>query len=287
MILVTGATGNVGRPLVEQLVAAGLPVRALSRNPATANLPDGVEVIEGTIDDNDHLDEAFEGVERAFSLTLESNMPRHAENMVKLGKRHGLRQVVLMSSLACEIPGRNFLKDDHYAAEQTYTASGIDWTILRGGVFDANTLWWIHGIKAASVVQNYLRNDAYAPVDPADIAAVAAKVMSSDDYFGKIINLTGPERITPEEQVAAISEALGRKIEFVQLDEAGAQEHFKQYVFPHFGVPGGDEAALALLALLRDPDLPWLEVRPDLEEVLGRKGNTYRDWLAKNIAAFK
>lgn len=287
MIIVTGATGNVGRALIDLLVDARLPVRAACRNPQAANLPEAVEVYRGSVDDGDMPDAAFEGVERAISLTVESNLPRHAENLVALGKRHGLRHVVLVSSLACEMSGENFLKGDHYRAEQTYMQSGLDWTILRSGVFNTNTATWAPEIRATGTVHNYLRNDPYACIATGDIAAVAATCLASDDHIGKIYDLTGPERITPEQQVEVLSDVLGKRIEFIQLEEAEAQDHFKTHVFPHFGVPGGDEVALALLQVLRNPILPWLQVRPDVEQVLGRRGASYREWAMENAGAFR
>ena len=285
MILVTGATGGVGRQLVNMLVDAELPVRALSRNPAAANLPSAVEVYMGSLDESDELDAAFVGVERVFSLTAGSNLPRHADNLVTLGQRHGVRHVVLMSSLAVELPIESTLKTFHEAAELRYMEAGFAWTMLRGGVFNTNSFAWVPSILAERRVRNFLRNDPYACIDTQDVAAVAAKILMSDGHFGKIYGLTGPERITPEDQVAILAEALGEPIDFIQLSEAEALDYFTSYVFPH--LHGGGSSAKALLDLLRRTDLPWLEVRPDVELILGRKGRTYRDWAVQNIANFR
>jgi (4-alkanoyl-5-oxo-2,5-dihydrofuran-3-yl)methyl phosphate reductase len=141
MILVTGATGTVGRELVAVLADRGAKVRALSRNPGAAAFPAGVETVSADLGDPGTLGVALIGIERVFILATGPARLDHETNLVAAARRAGAARLVKLSALTVE----DEASDDvitrwHRAAEHAVTGSGLPWTILRPGAFMSNTL---------------------------------------------------------------------------------------------------------------------------------------------------
>ena len=202
-ILVTGATGTVGRHVVDQLAGTGVDVRALTRRPETAGLPAGVQVVGGDLERVDDLGPVFDDVDRLYLLAAGGS----PEQVVDLAKRAGVRRVVVLSSATAGIEGDPG-GATHRQMELAVEASGLDWTHVRPGMFAANLLDWAEPIRAEGVVRQPYAGARQAPVHEADIAAVAAAALLSDEHVGAIYPLTGPESLTKPEQAAAIGAAL-------------------------------------------------------------------------------
>jgi uncharacterized protein YbjT (DUF2867 family) len=276
-ILVTGATGNVGRLVVDHLLGKGVEVRALTTNPSKAKLPAGVEVVEGFIGRPETLPAAMNGVERLYLAPH----PQTAQTVVDLAVRVGVRRIVDLSSSGADQEAQG---DPNawwfYAVERAVeSAPGVEWTHLRPGEFMLNALAWADSIRAEGVVRAAYGEAAYAPLDLDDIAAVGAEVLIEDGHHGRKYEMTGPEALSKVEKVRIISEVLGREIRFVEQshDEARAEMLARGY----------GEAADWLLdgdAQMIGHPQPILPTVPDL---LGRPARTFREWVRTHADTFR
>jgi uncharacterized protein YbjT (DUF2867 family) len=259
--LVTGATGTVGRHVVDQLSANGMAVRAVTRRPAVAALPAQVEVVGGDLEEP--VPEWFDGVERVYL-----NVVGDTTRVVDLAKQTGVRRIVVLSS---------FRADDHHrAAEVAVAASGLEWTHVRPGMFATNLLDWAEGIRVDGVVREPYASARQNPMHEKDIAAVAAAALLTDDLVGKVLPLTGPAALTKPEQVAAIAAATGRDVRFEELtpDEWRSRSALPPFVL---------DLLLDIWShAVAEPD-PVLDTVP---EVVGRPARPLVEWAADHAAAF-
>ncbi|MCP3800619.1 NAD(P)H-binding protein [Allokutzneria sp. A3M-2-11 16] len=272
-ILVTGATGNVGRGVVAQLLDAGQAVRAVTRNPATANLPAGVEVVRGDLADLPA--EAFAGVERMFLF------PANGSEAVATAVRVGVRRIVVLSSMALDdatddTGPAGYHHAEELAAERAVQASGLEWTVVRPGEFMANALGWADAIRAGEVVRAPSGDVPGMPVDEIDTAAVAVAALLEDGHSGATYEVTGPELITPAEQVRVIGEVIGRDIGFVALSEEETAEYWRS-----FGVP---QEMIDWFASLEETATDPLKT---VENVVGRPGSPFSAWAQRHAPAFR
>jgi uncharacterized protein YbjT (DUF2867 family) len=177
--LVTGATGTVGRSLVHQLLEAGEPVRALTRHPESARLPDAVEVVGGDLADPATLAGAFDGAERLHLFPV----PETAPAVMAMAKEAGVGRVTVLSSGSVTA---GLDTDYQLPVEQAVEASGVEWTHLRPGDFAANRLrLWGPSIRAERVVRWPWPDEVGVPIHEADIAAVAVLALLEDGHAGR------------------------------------------------------------------------------------------------------
>ncbi|MEV0399945.1 NAD(P)H-binding protein [Actinoallomurus sp. NPDC050550] len=273
MILVTGATGNVGRNVIEQLVEAGEEVRALTRRPDRAGLPDTVEVVRGDLAEPDTLPAALRGVEAAFLFPVPGRVP----GFIDVAEETGLRRVVLLSASAVTYERPNAIGRVHQGAEQAVTGAGLPWTILRPGAFMANDLNWAGQIRATGVVRGIGDGAATAPIDERDIAAVAVRALLDDGHAGKAYLLTGPEALTEPERVRVLGEVLGRPLRFQEL----SVEEGRAAMLAHMPAEVVD-SMLAMRAEAKE----MAEVSPAPADLLGRAPYTYAEWAAHHATDF-
>lgn len=272
MILVTGATGSVGRYVVQELIEAGYPVRALSRNPEKANFPAGVEAAAGDLANPESLREALNGVDKLLWV-----LPENPDfSLPQIARQSGVRHIVLLSALAVEFGPDNAIALRHQQAEQAVRESGAEWTFLRPGGFMANALLWAESIRSAGAVRAPFGDNSSAIIDSRDIAAVAAQTLRMDGHAGKIYTLSGPEALSPREQVRIIGELLGRELDFAVLPAELAREFMVRRM------PA--EIVDAVLDLNRRN---YTAVSPTVEEVTGRPPFTFRQWAEHHIDAFR
>ncbi|WP_433826995.1 NAD(P)H-binding protein [Actinoplanes sp. CA-015351] len=265
-ILVTGATANVGRMVVDELLALGATdVRALTVDPAKAKLPAGVEVARGFVGRPETLVDALAGVDRMYLAPH----PASAPEVCRLAAQAGVRVIVDMAGA----------KGDHWqAVEDGVEASGVPWTHLEPGEFMANADLWAPQIRAGDVVRDAFGDVVNAPVAQEDIAAVAARVLLSDGHLGKAYELTGPEALSRRQKVAAIGRALGRELTYVELtgDEARAQFTATMGEYGEWYLDG--------LAQLLEYPQPAVSTVADL---LGRPATTYEEWARSHADLFR
>ncbi|MEU6024219.1 NAD(P)H-binding protein [Micromonospora sp. NPDC048871] len=275
-ILVTGATGTVGRHVVDQLLARGANVRALSRNPA-ASLPADVEVVNGDLLRPDSLRPALTGVDRMYLFPV----PDTAKECVDIAVRAGVRRIVVLSSDAVntryEIAGDSI--DDHLAVENAVAESDVEWTFLRPVAFASNTLFWAHSITTEGVVRAAYPNAAQALVHEADIAAVAVTALLEDGHAGGRYTITGPEAITQVEQVRTIADQIGRDIRFEEMTPEEKHAEMIQYL-PEDSV----RMILGYFAIaVTNPD----PVTTAVQQVTGVPARTFAEWVADHASYFR
>ncbi|GAA2596944.1 NAD(P)H-binding protein [Actinomadura fulvescens] len=271
MILITGATGNVGRHLVTELLTAGRKVRALSRDPASARLPSGAEVVRADDAPMDDVEAVF------FNPATSSNGP--GELLAK-AKARGVRRVVMLSAMACldEDPA-NLISRHHLEAEREIEASGLEWTFLRPGAFAANTLDWAGQIRESGVVRGPYARAHMTPMHERDIAAAAARAFLSDDLVGTKPVLSGPESLTHADQARIIGEAIGRPVGYEEVTPEAARE-----AMVGNGMPGPfADTVLRMYASAEDTPA---EVYPEFERITGRRARTFAEWAAEHASDF-
>src|SRR5438093_2907657 len=183
-VLVTGATGRVGRVVVDQLLGAGVPVRALTRRPAEARLPAAVEVVAGDLTVPESLDAPLQDVSVVFLVWTVP--PATAPAVIERLANH-VRRVVFLSS-PHRTPHPFFQQPNpmavlHADIERLIAAAGVASTIIRPGIFAANALpWWAASIRDGGVVRWPYGAAETAPIDERDIAAVAARALYEDGH---------------------------------------------------------------------------------------------------------
>ncbi|MEU3838511.1 NAD(P)H-binding protein [Streptomyces sp. NPDC028635] len=277
-ILVTGATGKVGREAVEQLVALGRPVRALSRSPHEADLPEGVEVVGGSPADPASLAVAFKGVGQAL-VVLSGDVAGEARNVAGAAAQAGTEHLVFLSSASVLHPLPHGIGAEHRAAEEAIAAAGAATTFLRPGPFHANTSWWIRTVRESSSVRDWIGNNPGAPIDEYDIASAAVAALTRDGHRGKAYLLTGPEVLTSEEQARILGEVLGRELAFSVAPP-------EEVVGVFAGITGDRAAAETNVAALHSPDVPWARPTTAVRDLTGREPRPYRQWAVANAALF-
>lgn len=274
-IVVTGATGNVGRPLVSELAAAGARVRAVTRTPDTAGFPDGVEAVSSATD-------ALPGAAAVFlnSRALGAQLA----DVVAFAARSGVAKLVALSALNADDdfsrqPSR-FRGDRNNEVEQLAVESGLAWVSLRPGVFASNFVgMWAAQIRAGDVVGGPSAAASTAPIVDSDIAAVAARALLTDELDGRKIPLTGPQAFTNSELVQIIGTVLDRPLTYREVPADVVRQQFIR-------IGLGAEFADAYIALLAETvDKPAL-VTHEVEKIVGRPAVTFAQWVADHRDVF-
>lgn len=271
MITVTGATGNVGRALVERLAKSGERVTAVSRGIGASDVPAGVRFERADLAEPESLKPALAGADSVFVLV--SGAVASIDGVVEQAKAADVRRVVLVSSQGV---GTGRYPADH---EDAVTGSGLEWTILRPGGFDSNTLQWAGIVRERRMVAAPFGDVGLPTVDPLDIAEVASVALREPGHESRIYTLTGPGLISPREQAAAIADALGEEVRFSELSREDAKARMAA-IMPEW-------VAEVTLDILGDPTPAELAVSPDVQRVLGRAAQPYQEWVGRNVAAFR
>ncbi|MFJ8469424.1 NAD(P)H-binding protein [Streptomyces swartbergensis] len=277
MILVTGATGNIGSALLQELQAFGAgPLRGLTRDIARAGFPDGVEAVAGDFAETASLKPALEGVR---SLFLVSRMGSDAQ-IIEAAQRAGVEHVVLVSSIAVQTHPHLGPAGENLTVEQLLKGSGMTWTILRPTQFASNALWWAGAIRAHETVRVPYADIGLPTIHPADIALVARVALTESGHQERTYALTGPARVTARQQVGAIAAALERKVPFAEISRQEAHRQMAVFL--------GGEAADAVLDLTGgDVNDELLMVRDTVSQVTGAPARTFRQWASENATAFR
>lgn len=268
-ILVTGATGNVGRHVVAELVAAGEPVRAVTRSPS--RVPDGVPVATGGITD---VPDMLDGVDRVFLLWPFTDA-QSAPPVISSLAAAGVSQVVFLSARGVSDESPLF----HARIEKLLRDSGVGWTFLRAGGFATNTLEWADQVRAG-VVRWVYGGAGRSLIHERDIADVAVTTLTSPGHVGAAYDLTGPETVTQAEQVRQIGLAVGREVRWEEMPLAEARASME--------ARGWDEDFLEhglayWASLVDEPET----VTGVVEEITGKPARTFAQWAADHAADFR
>ncbi|TPQ22167.1 NAD(P)H-binding protein [Streptomyces sporangiiformans] len=278
-ILVTGATGNVGRQVVVQLLATGTAVRALARDPESAELPKGVKVVGGDLSEPDTLEGALTGSETVFLiwpfLTTEGALA-----VLEAIARHARRIVYLSSSGVNEGAERQTdpINQLHADMERLIEKSGLEWTVLRSNTIASNARGWAEQIRTTHVVRGP-DMAATAVIHERDVAAVAVHALTDDGHTGMKHVLTGPQVLSRAEQVHTIAEAIGRPTRFEKVPLQVAREQMLADGRP----PALVEALLASAETRPESTL----ITSTVEEITGAPARTFRSWAQEHADDFR
>ncbi|CAL9627466.1 NmrA family NAD(P)-binding protein [Streptomyces sp. enrichment culture] len=271
-ILVTGATGTVGRQVVAELLARGHRVRALTRDAAKAALPDGVEVVEGDLTEPDGLAPALEGVTGLHLITFGGAAFTPLETgprILELARAAGVGRVTVLHG-----GGQTPLEDAVRADD------ALDWTVLMPVEFMANALEWADGIRASGEVREPFVSRLSAMVHEGDIGAVAAVALTEEGHAGQEYVITGPEVLTVDDKVRILAAAVGREIALVELTEEEAVAQWRAAYLPE------DVIGFLLEAYGNTPEV-GRTVSGTVEKVTGRPARTFGQWAAEHAGAFR
>lgn len=280
-VLVTGATGRVGRVVVDRLIDAGVPVRALTRRgEAAATLPSSVEVITGDLTVPDSLEPALHGVSSVFLVWTAppATVPAVVERLAT-----DVRRVVFLSA-PHQTPHPFFQQPNPMAVlyadiERRLSAAGLESTIIRPGMFASNALfWWAPAIRADGVVRWPYGAAETAPVDERDVGAVAARALYEDGHVGGDYVLTGSESLSQAAQVSIIGDVLGRRIKFEEL----SPDEFRSETEGSWPRPAVDMLLAAWGATIGTPAF----ITSTVYDILGSPPRSFRQWVVDHASAF-
>jgi uncharacterized protein YbjT (DUF2867 family) len=273
--LVTGATGNVGRHVVEQLRRDGHSVRALTRDAAaaarSARLPAGVEVVQGDLTRPETLTAALDGVTGVHLIGFAGDeyAPLDtAAEVVEMAVRAGVRRATVLKGVQGE------------PVEEALQATDLEWTFVQPVEFMSNALDWAEHIRTTGEVREPFPKALSAMVHEGDIGAVIATALTQDGHHGQTYLLTGPEALTKPDKVRILGEALGRDLRYVELTEQQAREKW--------AAEGHSPDTIDFFVWVHgDPPVEGYTVVPTVEKVLGRPARTFAQWAAEHVADFR
>lgn len=281
VILVTGATGNVGRQVVSQLLGTGAAVRALARNPDSAGLPGGVEVVRGDLSVPTTLDACLDGVDVVF-LVWPFLTADDAPAVLEVIRKHA-RRIVYLSSMGVRVDvdeQADPITQFHADLERLIEKSGMEWTFLRPGGFAANTLGWAPQIRADGVVRQPYGALARPLIHERDIAAVAVRVLTGEGHGGAKYALTGPQSLTQVEQARTIGAAIGLPVRFEEISPDAARRE----MLTAWGDPSvGDGILNAVARMVSEPE----PVTSTVEEITGTPARPFREWAIDHADDFR
>jgi uncharacterized protein YbjT (DUF2867 family) len=279
MILITGATGKVGRHLVTGLLEEGAPVRALTRGSRDPGLPDGTEIVRWDPGQPATLVAALAGATAVFiNVTAVGGV---IGDLMLAASLAGTSRAVMLSSLTVQDNGVQpyAIGAHHKAIEDQVRSSAPAATFLRCGGFAANTLAWAPMIRAEGVVRAPYADAATAPIAERDIAAAAARVLLDDGHAGATYVLTGRESLTQAGQAHVIGAAIGRALRFEEL----TPEQFRAAAAAYLPAAAADD----MLRYLAGYAGRAAQMSPDLEKITGRPATAFADWAAEHAASFR
>lgn len=280
MILVIGSTGNVGREVARQLIAAGEKPRLLVRSADKAKEFAGkAQVVIGDLDDTKAVSEALNGCDKVFLLTAGLDGPRLEDKFIDAARAPGVKHVVKLSVMGAEYEAIAFAKW-HRKNEKKLEASGLKWTFLRPANFMSNALSWADSIKSQNAIYAPQGDGKTADIDPVDIAAAAVRVLTTPGHEGKAYTITGPAALGIADKAAILSRVLGRTITYSDVPAAAAKDGMLKSGFPAAYV----EAILELTALIKAGNAAM--TTGVFEEITGRKPSNFENWAQKNAAVF-
>lgn len=275
MILVTGATGNIGGELVTTLSESGTQVRALVRDPSTATLPAGVIAVTGDLNRPETMADALDGVSALFLLPGYDNQA----DLLDRAKKAGVQRIVLLSSAAAALQDLdNAVSRYMTLSEQAVRESELAWTFLRPRSFMSNALRWLPQLAVGDVVRVQFPEVRVGAIDPADIAAVAARALTGDGLDGRVLELTGPQALLPADQIAVLATVLDRKLVAHGLTTEETKAELEATMPQHY--------VDAFLSFFAGGTLDEETLHPTVREVTGRAPHTFEQWAHTHAADF-
>ena len=280
-VLVTG--GNIGDKVAEELAGKGFAVRVLTKTakPNSKWEELKIEVVPADMANLQSLIPAFDGIERFFSVTpFVENLVKLGINAVEAAKRSGVRRIVRSSFIGASETGITMGRD-HRAVEKAVEASGIPQTILRPNTFMQSYAMNAGSIKSDSAFYMPQGEGKVSLVDVRDIASVAAAVLTEDGHEGKIYEITGGEALSNTDIARELSNALGKDVRYIDVDERQAEQSMTNAGLPGWMV----QSLLGLFQFAKAGDAA--KVSPAVETILKRAPISFDRFLGENLALFQ
>jgi uncharacterized protein YbjT (DUF2867 family) len=278
MILITGATGTVGKELTQQLLEIGQPIRLLTRDVRKlAALEGRVEIAEGDLIQPETLKPALQGIERVFLVTSSTQQDA---NVLQAAKEAGVSHVVKLSTFEAVDPQMAEHVKWHHEREELIRASGLAWTFLRPTMFMSTALDWARTIREEGLF-NFPGGEGRVPaIDPWDIAAVAAVALTKPGHEGQAYSLNGPQNLSFGEMAQVLAEVIDKPVRYVDIPDEAAAEQMRKAGLPEYVVSG----LVGTFAVLRSGRLSY--TTEDVERVTGRPPRTFEVWCREHKTAF-
>ncbi|GAB2827815.1 NAD(P)H-binding protein [Actinocorallia aurea] len=277
MIVVTGATGNVGRTLVRTLAEQGHDVTAAARRITDADVPSGARAVAA---DLARPSADLPASADAVFLLIGGDLMMTGDPAEVVAPFAGYGRIVLLSSQGVVTRPDSASHGRAFAAfEEAVTGAGPDWTILRPGGFASNAYAWAESIRTARTVAAPFGDVGLPVIDPDDIAAVAAAALTRPGHAEARYELTGPEPTTARGRAAAIGEAIGAPVAFVDQ----SREEARAQMLAFMPAPVADTT----LDIIGTPTERERTPSADVEKILGRAPGSFADWARRNAAAFR
>jgi uncharacterized protein YbjT (DUF2867 family) len=284
MILVTGATGNVGREVVNLLLDGGAKVVAVTRHPATAPLSGGAVVVGGDPSRPQTLTSALRGVETVLVSPRalgDATAGAATVELLKLAAEQGARRVVVLSAVTVEYGGGyQRFADAFRAVEDAARASGLQWTILRSSDYASNALAWAPQIRSSGVVSGAYGDGATSTIHERDVAAVSALALMDAAHAGHTYVLTGPQSLSQRDRVRLIGQAIGKQVRWEEISPQQVRQAMLAQGLPQ-DVP---ERLLGYWSGLFQQPGPSSDT---VEQLLGHPALTFAEWAVEHAAAFR
>jgi uncharacterized protein YbjT (DUF2867 family) len=282
-VLVTGATGNVGSRVIQELRRRGVPLRAFVRDAdrASAVLGPEVDLAVGDFAEPASIGAALDGVDALFLAC--GNLPPQVEyerNVIDAAARAGVRRLVKLSALGARLGSPVDFWDWHARIEQHLRASGIPSVVLRPRFYMSNLLGSVETIKSAGAIFAPAEGVKVPMMDPLDVAATAAIALSDDGHEGQTYELTGPEAITFHDVAAQLSRVTGRPARFVPVPEPAAVDALLQTGTPDWMAHN----IVTVFAELQED--PAAQVTDAVHALTGRQPRHLTEFLADHAALF-
>ncbi len=282
MIVLTGATGNVGTAVMAELSSRGVRARALAHSPASraAIEAHGHEAVDGDFDDPSSLAGAFEGCDQLLLLSpAHPDQPRREKAAVDAARDAGVSRVVAVSLMGADLSSPSAFSRWHAEIDQHLVGSGLDHTILRPAGFMQTHLLPVPTVRAEGRWYGMTGDGAAAFIDATDIAAAAAAALTGDGALREV-ELTGPAAISMPEAAAELSRVIGRPVEYVDVPTEAYGASLQQVGLPDFLV----NSIIPLYEAIRAGHLAT--VTDGVERLTGRPARTYREFAQTHRAEF-
>lgn len=280
MILITGASGNVGKEVLKQIAQTGAQVRAAFQSVRKAPAAPGVEIVALDYNQPETLRTALKGVDRVFLVgPPTAQLPALEQKAVDVIAQSEIRQLVKLSAMG----GRDAIFPRQHAESEAYIqSSGVPYTFLRPNGFMQNMVNYnAPTINTQNAFYGTEGDGRVSQIDIRDVAAVAVKTLTEDGHVGKAYTLTGPEAFTNSQVAQVLSDVLGREISYVNLPPAQLRQALLSAGVPEWSA----DALLDLQRLYREGKAAT--VTQDVEQILGRKPISFAQFSRDYRAAFE
>lgn len=273
IIFVTGATGTVGQHLVKKLVQRGIGVRALTRYPEKTTFPKEVDVVKGDLMNPESFKNALEDVDGLYLISSSDKLGSDLTTdpkIITLAEQAGVKKVVLLSVYGDE------------ELQAVIQASQLEWTVIQAVGFMANALemnGWKEAIEKGEIIRELGLHERGAIIHEEDIASVFAEVLLEDGHHGRVYTLTGPEALSPAEQLNIMSDVLEKEISYEELSVEKARKNWEKEGYPEEAIDFFVEMALT------PPEIGYTVV-PTVEELTGKPAKPFRQWVQENKSEF-